>query len=129
MAIDVYASLNLHQNQVESAALENLATPPGSPVDGQAYFDTALGKARVWNGTAWEPLGGVQKFAATIGDGVALAYPVTHNLGTLDTVESVFAVATGQEEIAVITHTSLNVTTFTFTVAPALNAVRVVIQG
>jgi hypothetical protein len=35
------------------------ATPPGSPVQGEYYFDTALGYARIWNGTKWVPLGGL----------------------------------------------------------------------
>lgn len=33
-----------------------LAAAPADPVTGQAYFDTALVKARVWDGSAWQNL-------------------------------------------------------------------------
>lgn len=35
------------------------ASPPGSPEQGEYYFDTTLGYARIWNGTKWVPLGGL----------------------------------------------------------------------
>jgi hypothetical protein len=130
MAIDVYASLDLHHNQMLEMALENEPSNPATPVPGQIYFNTTSNTPFVWNGSAWVSLfQATSKFATTIGDGVTLVFPVTHNLGTLDTVESVYDVTTGLEEIAVIQHTSANVTTFTFTVPPALNSVRVVIHG
>jgi hypothetical protein len=69
-------------------------------------------------------------------DGVTLAFPVTHNLGTRDTVESVYNPITGLEytygvaagDYTVI-HTSDNVTTFVFVTAPAPGAANVVIIG
>jgi hypothetical protein len=71
-------------------------------------------------------------FAATVGDGVTTVFPVTHNLGTLDTLQEVYNPLTG----AVIAppaytavHTSANVTTFTFAAAPAAGAARVVIHS
>ena len=33
-----------------------LATAPASPTAGQAYYDTATNKARVYDGTAWNDL-------------------------------------------------------------------------
>lgn len=33
-----------------------LPAPPANPADGQAYYDTTLGKARVWDGAAWQNL-------------------------------------------------------------------------
>lgn len=130
MAIDVYAALNLHQNPIEEFAFEEGPTFPINPVPAQPFFSTADATLYVWNGSAWVSLfQGTSKFAATIGDGAALVYTVTHNLGTLDTIESVYSVSTGIEEIAVITHATTNTTTFTFTVAPALNSVRVVIHA
>lgn len=46
------------QNEVKNIVLENLATEPVSPVNGQGYFDTVLGEARFWNGTEWVSSGG-----------------------------------------------------------------------
>lgn len=34
--------------------LPKSATAPGSPVEGQAYYDTTLHKLRVWDGTTWQ---------------------------------------------------------------------------
>ena len=132
MAIQVYASLGLNQNQIQSAALENLAANPLTPVLGQIYYNTVSNTPFVWNGTAWTSLfsTGGARFAQTIGDGVALTYVVTHNLGTQDTVESVYsASAPFAEIVAVIDHTSINTTTFIFTIPPVLNSVRVVIHS
>lgn len=71
-----------------------------------------------------------KKYAATIGDGSTTAIVVTHNLGTLDTTESVYVTGAGGAEVECdVTHTSTNTTTFTFATAPASNAYRVVIHG
>lgn len=35
------------------------AAAPGSPAQGQVYFDSVLGYARIYNGTKWVPLGGL----------------------------------------------------------------------
>ena len=76
--------------------------------------------------------GGPPPHAETIGDGTTTVFPITHNLGTQDTVESVYNVATGAEmypPAVTVAHTSANVTTFTFATAPAANAVRVAIHA
>lgn len=46
-------SLDLVQNELQNAVLQNLASAPGSPKAGQWYFDTTLGKAGVYQGGAW----------------------------------------------------------------------------
>ena len=71
----------------------------------------------------------VKKYAATIGDGSTTAIVVTHNLGTLDTIETIYYVSGGAEAECDVTHTSTNTTTFTFAVAPAASAIRVVIHA
>lgn len=47
-------NLEFNKYEARNMRLQNLATAPASPATGQAYFDTALGKARVWDGTAWK---------------------------------------------------------------------------
>lgn len=51
---DFSDDLNLNQNEIKNVAIENLASPPGSPVTGQIYFDTTAGNTFIWNGTTWE---------------------------------------------------------------------------
>ena len=45
--------INLNQNQLQNAVIQPLSSAPGSPVTGQVYFDTTLGYALFWSGTAW----------------------------------------------------------------------------
>lgn len=71
----------------------------------------------------------VRKFAVTIGDASATAIAVTHSLGTLDVIVTVYEVATGAEVDVDVVHTSTTVVTVTFGVAPALNSYRVVVHA
>jgi hypothetical protein len=73
-----------------------------------------------------------ERYAQTFGDGVTLVFPITHNLGTLDTMSQLYNPLTGiniQPSTYVATHTSPNVTTFTFLVPPAVGAARAVIDA
>lgn len=71
----------------------------------------------------------VRKYAANVGDNSALTYAITHNLNTLDVTVGVYATSGGLEMGCNVTHTSVNVVTLDFAVAPALNSLRVVIHG
>jgi len=131
MAIDVFAALDLHQNPIIGGVFDSGATFPTTPVVGQPFVLTPSNVASYWNGTLWVTMAtsAANKFVATIGDNSSLSYTVTHGLGTLDTVESVYMIATGLEIVTVIRHLTVGTTSFTFTVPPALNAVRVVIMA
>jgi hypothetical protein len=45
--------LNLNQNELRTAVVGNLTGAPTSPKAGQIYYDSTLGAAYIWNGTAW----------------------------------------------------------------------------
>jgi hypothetical protein len=45
-------NLDLSQNQVLNAALQNLAAAPSTPVPGQVYFDTTQNRPYLWNSVA-----------------------------------------------------------------------------
>ena len=47
-------NLDLVQNEVRNARVQNLASAPSSPVAGQIYFDTTLGYLRVYSGSTWQ---------------------------------------------------------------------------
>lgn len=71
----------------------------------------------------------VRKFSATFGDGSSTSISLTHSLGTKDVTVSVRQVSDDAFVDCEIVSTSTTQTTFSFTVAPALNSLRAVIHG
>ena len=65
----------------------------------------------------------------TIGDGIATAIVVTHNLNTQDIIVSVRDATTNDMILVDIKATGVNTATITFAVAPASNSYKVVILG
>jgi hypothetical protein len=51
-------NLDLSKNQLLNPVSHKLASAPGSPVEGQWYYDTALKAERFWNGSTWVAKGG-----------------------------------------------------------------------
>jgi hypothetical protein len=49
-------NLDLQKNELQNAVIQNLATAPGSAVEGQVYYDTALKVFRVYANGAWASL-------------------------------------------------------------------------
>jgi hypothetical protein len=112
--------------------------------DGIVVGTTALVFAQIGAGTSYsagagisiagnvvslDTLVAVRKFSATIGDGVATSIAVTHNLGTLDVQVQVYEVATGATVEYDVTRNTTNQVTIGAVVAPAVGALRVVVQG
>lgn len=74
--------------------------------------------------------GGGSKFAATVGDGVSLSYPVVHSLSMTDVQVEVFrSVAPFDQVFPEVQHTDANTVTVVFIPAPTLNQFRVVVIG
>lgn len=75
----------------------------------------------------------VRTFGATIGDGVATTYTVTHNLATRDVTVAVYdisgATPTYEEVWTTTRRTTINTVDLVFAAAPAAGQYRVVIQG
>ena len=46
-------NLDLQKNELQNATLQNLATDPSSPVQGQIYYNTASDAIKVYDGAAW----------------------------------------------------------------------------
>jgi hypothetical protein len=130
MALDIFTSEDLHQNQIKELVIDNLAIAPATPVVGQEYFDTTLGYGRVWNGVSWDAMSPAgSKYATTIGNGILLSFVVTHNLNTRDVVVSTFDNTTFNEVVAAVQHTTANTITVTFSLPPLLNQYRVVVES
>ena len=53
------SNIDLGKNQLQNAALHPLAAAPGTPVEGQVYFDTTVGDKMMYfyNGSAWVAMG------------------------------------------------------------------------
>jgi hypothetical protein len=74
-----YTSIDLNGQEIRNAALQQLGSAPGSPGIGRIYFDTTLGKARIYDGTDWINVGegaitnvlGSGAISVSVTDGVA----------------------------------------------------------
>ena len=53
MAIPFLKDVDLNQNELQNAVLQNLATAPENPVAGQMYFNTADNISYTFDGTNW----------------------------------------------------------------------------
>ena len=47
------SNINLTQNELQNAVIQNLATDPTGSKEGQIYYNTATDKLRVFDGTSW----------------------------------------------------------------------------
>lgn len=70
-----------------------------------------------------------KRYTATIGDGSSTSIAVTHSLGTKEVISQVRQASDDAIVECDIVNTSTTVTTFSFAVAPASSAIKVVIFG
>lgn len=49
--------VDLVQNELRNARIQNLSSAPGTPVAGQVYWDTTLGQFGIYSGSAWVYMG------------------------------------------------------------------------
>mgnify|MGYP003946250869 CR=1 FL=1 len=77
---------------------------------------------------AWT--GRLKRVSASIGDGTATQFDITHNLGTRDVTVAVYRNSSPYDEvIADVGHLDINTTRITFAAAPTSNQYRVVVVG
>lgn len=117
MAKKVLTDLDLNKNEIQNAAIQNLATAPSSPVKGQIYYNTATNKYMGYNGSAWVDLSN-QGEVYTFSNGLTKD---TSNNVTLD-------VATSSAIGGVIVGSNISVSNGTISVADASTSAKGVIE-
>ena len=68
MAINFLNTVDFKQNQLDNAAIQNLAADPGSGVEGQIYFNTVVKALKIYDGGNWVEVGatsGVETLTTT----------------------------------------------------------------
>lgn len=53
MSINYLTSINLNKNELQNARIQNLASAPSNPVEGQLYHNTTDHKTYLYDGTGW----------------------------------------------------------------------------
>jgi len=74
-------------------------------------------------------LGVIEKVTATIGDGSATSYAITHNRSTTDVMVQVYDASSNDTVFANVTRNSTSQVTVSFASAPSSNAYKVVVIG
>jgi hypothetical protein len=113
-----------------SGAEVKLATTSGLNLSSDLAVGAGNGISVLTNTVAIDTAVVVSKYNASIGDGSATSYTVTHNLNTRDVQVTIYDnTAPYAEVIADVQHTTVNTITVLFSVAPTSNQYRVVVQG
>ena len=94
MAIVHLHNVDLSQNELQNAVIQNLGTAPASPKEGQTYWNTTNKKWMIFNGTEWQEAASTDNLTANralVSDGsgkVATADTTSTELGYVHGVTS-----------------------------------------
>lgn len=112
----------LHARLLSTGGLEFSSNQFRIKLDGTSLTTSANG-LKVTN-----PAGG--KHAQDIGDGSAVNFTITHNLGTRDVTVRIYETASPYQEVyAVVEHATTNTVIVRFATAPTTNQYRVVVMA
>jgi len=113
-----------------SGAEIKLATTSGLNISSDLAVGAGNGISVLTNTVAIDSAVVVSKYAASVGDGAATSYTVTHNLNTRDVIVTVYDNSAPYAEVITdVAHTTVNTVTIAFSVAPTSNQYRVVVHA
>lgn len=113
-----------------SGAEIKLATTSGLNLTTDLAVGAGAGISVLTNTVAIDTAVVVTKYAASIGDGAATSYTVTHNLNTKDVIVSIYDNSSPYAEVvADVQHTSTSTITVLFSIAPTTDQYRVVVHA
>ena len=101
-------NLNLNKNELQNARIQNLATAPQSPVEGQIYYNTTDKTIYKWDGTQWSAMGSSYTLpiasASTlggikVGDGVNIEADGTLNADVISVAGKTGAVTLDKSDV------------------------------
>jgi len=121
--------VNLNSNVTGTpVANAGLRVERGSETDVEILWDETADTWTISDGGSTY-YGLAKKFTATIGDGTATSFTVTHSMDTYDVQVQVYDAGTYENVECGVTRGSVNQVTLAFAVAPASGAYKVVIVG
>lgn len=103
-----FNGLNLQQNQLENAVIQNLASDPSSGKAGQIYYNTTDNGYRYYNGTAWVSVSADAIKSIVAGNGLTSSTSgnaVTLTLGTPSTSGATSGNTLGDNSVTENSHT------------------------
>lgn len=103
-----FNGLNLQQNQLENAVIQNLASDPSSGKAGQIYYNTTDNGYRYYNGTAWVSISADAIKSIVAGNGLTSSTSgnaVTLTLGTPSTSGTTSGNTLGENSVTENSHT------------------------
>jgi hypothetical protein len=104
MAMKFVTNLDLNKNELQNARVQNLATAPSSPVEGQIYYDTGDDIIYFRSASAWVGLGAGDLTSIVAGTGLA-GTSLTGPIPTLNLANTAVTAAAYGSATAVATFT------------------------
>lgn len=107
MAIKYLSSINLSKNELQNAVIQNLASAPASPAQGQIYYDTTDDRMYFYDGAAWvdmsgdiqDVLGGSGLTASTSANGDVITLNIGQGTGIQVNTDSIELNHLGLEDL------------------------------